>query len=286
MRAIALVTRRPVAAASLAVLAVFVAVALLADIVAAHGPLEQDAARRLLAPGGDHLFGTDGFGRDIFSRVVHGARVSLVVGFLGVGLAAVGGTVVGAASGYIGGKVDMLVQRVVDVFLGFPPLVLAMVILVALGPERTSLGAAVVSSAGAAAIALAPQVARLARATTLALRQEGYIEAARAIGASPLRVVGRHVLPNGLPIILAQVTGFFGAAIVLETSLSFLGLGIPPPYPSWGRMLNEGARRYFEVAPWATIFPGLALSAVVLSTAMLGDALRDIFDPRGGDRDL
>ncbi len=284
MRVIRLAKNKPLGTAALAVLLAFVLVALLADVLATQDPLAQEVSRRLEPPSREHYFGTDGFGRDVLSRVVHGARVSLVVGFFGVGLAAVVGVAIGTASGYAGGKIDLVLQRVIDVLLGFPMLVLALIVLVALGPAPTSVFEAVIYCVSSSAIALTPQIARLSRASTLTVRGEGYIEAARAIGAGPLRVVWKHLLPNSFPVVLAQVTGFFGAAIVLETSLSFLGLGVPPPFPSWGRMLNEGARRYFEVAPWATIFPGLALSAVVLSSALLGDALRDILDPKGDAR--
>ena len=264
---------RPLAALAVAALVLLATVALLADVVATHDPLAQDVAQRLRPPGLDHYFGTDGFGRDVFSRVVHGARASLFVGFLAVSMAAVAGICVGVSSAYWGGKLDLLVQRVVDVLLGFPLLVLALIMVVALGPSSTSVAIAV-------SLALAPQVARLSRASALSIKIETYMEAARVVGASPWRIIWRHLLPNSFPPILAQVTGYFGVAVVAETALSFLGLGVPPPDPSWGRMLQEGVRQYFEVAPWATVFPGLALSVTVLSSALLGDAVRDLLDPR------
>jgi peptide/nickel transport system permease protein len=264
---------RPLAALSVAVLVSLAAVALLADVVATHDPLAQDVAQRLRPPGLDHYFGTDGFGRDVFSRVVYGARASLIVGFLAVSIAAVAGISVGVSSAYWGGKLDLLVQRVVDVLLGFPLLVFALIVVVALGPSSLWVAFAV-------GLALAPQVARLARASALSVNTETYMEAARVTGASPWRIIWRQLLPNSFPPILAQVTGYFGVAVVAETTLSFLGLGIPPPFPSWGRMLQEGVRHYFEAAPWATVFPGLALSVTVLSSALLGDAVRDLLDPR------
>ena len=260
---------------SVAALALIGVAALAADIVAIHDPLAQNAAEMLRSPGPDHYFGTDGFGRDIFSRVVHGSRVSLYVGLVSVGLAVVGGTCAGTVSAYRGGTFDLVVQRVIDVLLGFPFLVLALIMVVALGSSQTSVALAI-------AISLAPQVARLSRASALSVKEELYVEAARAIGASSYRVIWRHLLPNSFPPVLAQATGYFGAAVVAETALSFLGLGVPPPFPSWGRMLQEGARNYFEVAPWATVFPGLALSITVLSSALLGDAVRDLLDPRRG----
>ncbi len=264
---------RPLATLAVAVLVSLATVALLPDVVATHDPLAQDVAQRLRPPGLDHYFGTDGFGRDIFSRVVHGARASLFVGFFAVSMAAVAGICVGVSTAYWKGKLDLLVQRAVDVFLGFPLLVLALIMVVALGPSSTSVAIAV-------GLALVPHVARLSRASALSIMGEPYVEAAKVIGAGSYRIIWRHLLPNSFPPVLAQVTGYFGAAVVVETTLSFLGLGVPPPYPSWGRMLQEGVRQYFEVAPWATVFPGLALSVTVLSSALLGDAIRDLLDPR------
>ena len=171
-------------------------------------------------------------------------------------LASVAGICIGMLSAYSGNRVDVLVQRGVDVLLGFPLLVMALIVVVALGPSTGSVSIAI-------AIALAPQVARVSRASALSIKAEPYMEAARAVGASSYRIVWRHLLPNSFSPILAQVTGYFGTAVVAETALSFLGLGVPPPFPSWGRMLHEGARQYFEAAPWATIFPGLALSLTV-----------------------
>ena len=242
---------RPLAALSITALLLVISAALLADVVATHDPLVQDVSQRLKPPGAEHYFGTDGFGRDIFSRVVHGARVSLLVGFAAVVMAAVPGISIGALSAYWGGKPDLLIQRIIDVLLGFPILVLALIMAVALGPSTIAVAIAI-------ALALAPQIARLARASVLSIKGDTYVEAARAVGAGPFRIIWRHLLPNSFPPVLAQVTGYFGAAVVAETALSFIGLGVPPPFPSWGRMLQEGARQYFEAAPWATIFPGLA----------------------------
>ncbi len=264
---------RPLATLAMSALLLIVTVALLADVVATHDPLAQNVGQRLMPPGADRYFGTDGFGRDIFSRVVYGSRVSLYVGLLAVSMASVVGISVGTFSAYRGGVLDLLVQRVIDLLLGFPFLVVALIMVVALGPSPTSVAIAV-------ALALAPQVARLSRASALVIKGETYVEAARVVGAGSFRVIWRHLLPNSFPPVLAQVTGYFGVAVVAEAALSFLGLGVPPPFPSWGRMLQEGARHYFEAAPWATVFPGLALSLTVLSSALLGDALRDLLDPR------
>ncbi len=264
---------RPVAFVALIVLAAIVTMALLADLIASHNPVAQDVARRLRPPGPDAFFGTDGFGRDVFSRVVHGSRASLYVGLLSVGIASVAGVGLGTLSAYWGNPFDLVVQRAVDTLLGFPLLVLAIVMVVALGPSANSVVVAL-------AVAMTPQITRLSRAGALQVREELYMDAAMVIGAPARRIILRHLLPNSFPPVLAQVTGYFGAAVVAETALSFLGLGVPPPFPSWGRMLEEGSRQYFEAAPWATIFPGLLLTLTVLSSALLGDALRDRLDPR------
>lgn len=253
--------------------ALVVGAALLADVVATHDPLAQNVAERLKPPGPGHCFGTDGFGRDVFSRVVHGARASLYVGFLAVGMAAPIGISAGINSAYRGGKFDLIFQRAIDMLLGFPFLVLALILIVALKTSSTSIAIAI-------ALALAPQIARVSRANALSVKGETYIMAAKVSGISSRRIIWRHLLPNSFSPILAQVTGYFGTAVAAETTLSFLGLGVPPPFPSWGGMLQEGVRQYFEAAPWVTIFPGLALSLTVLSFALLGDAVRDLLDPR------
>ena len=267
-RTLALAKARPLAATAASGLILMVLVALLADVIAAHNPLSQ-TARILEPPSASHYFGTDDLGRDVFSRVIHGARATLFVGFLALGMAAASGVAIGTLSAYRGGMFDLLFQRLVDVFLGFPFLVAALIVVVALGPSSTS-------AAFAIALALAPQIARLSRAAVLSTKEEGYVEAARASGAGPARIIWRHLLPNSFPPILAQITGYLGTAVVAETALSFLRLGVPPPDPSWGRMLQEGVQQYFEVAPWATIFPGLALAITVLSAALLGDQLREL----------
>jgi peptide/nickel transport system permease protein len=264
--------KRSVVLAGMA-LCLVAAVAVFAPVISTEDPLAQKVEERLQSPNADHLFGTDGFGRDVFSRVVYGSRASLYVGFLSIILATAAGLVVGLASAYRGGWTDLLVQRGVDVLLGFPFLVLALIIVVALVPSPTSAALAI-------ALALAPQIARVARASALSVLGEGYIEAAWMSGSKPLRILWRHMLPNSLPPIIAQVTGYFGVAVVAEATLSFLGLGVPPPLPSWGRMLAEGTRQYFEAAPWVTIFPGIVLSLTVVSFAMLGDGLRDLLDPK------
>jgi len=265
-----------VAAACAAILIAIALAAVFAGTVAPHDPLAHDTPNRMKPPGGESLLGTDNFGRDVFSRIVHGSRISLYVAAMSVLAGTVLGTLLGTATAYLGGWLDLAAQRVVDAFLGFPLLVLAVVMVVALG---TSANTVVI----ALAMVLTPQMARLSRARALSIKEETYVTAARAAGASPVRIVWKHILPHSLGPVLAYATGWVGAALVAESALGFLGLGVPLPYPSWGGMLNEG-RQYLEVAPWLTVFPGLALSLTVLSFALLGDALRDILDPRGSPR--
>ena len=248
-------------------------VAALADLIAPYDPLAQRADQRLAAPDSTFYFGTDGLGRDVLSRVIFATRTSLYVGLLAVGLASLVGITIGMISSYHGGAFDLGIQRIIDILLGFPFLVLAVILVVALTPSSTSVAVAV-------AVALTPQVARVARSSGLRIKDEPYVLAARLSGASALRIVWSHLLPNSLSPILVQITGYFGTAVAAETALSFLGLGVPPPFPSWGRMLQEGARQYLEAAPWTTVFPGLALSMTVLSSALLGDGVRDLLDAR------
>jgi peptide/nickel transport system permease protein len=245
-------------------LAVVFAAALLAPVISQYDPLDQDVERRLLPPSREHPFGTDGFGRDVLARVLHGGRVSVYVGITSVGLACAIGVAFGIGSAYGGGVIDLLSGRLTDVFLGFPNLVLALVIVVALGSSPTTVGLAI-------AAVLTPRVIRIARAGALAAMQEPYIDAARTIGAGGLRIVVRHLLPNSIRPVLDQVTGYFSTAIGTEAILSYLGLGVPPPYPSWGRMIQEGARLYFETAPWLVVFPGAALVITVVSFAIFAD---------------
>lgn len=248
-------------------------VALFADLIATHDPLADDIPNALASPGADFYFGTDRFGRDLFSRVVHGSRVSLYVGFVSVTLGTSMGLLVGVASAYIGGKVDLFVQRIVDVLMAFPTLVLALVMVAAL---RASLSTVII----AIVVAFTPQIVRLARSQALAIAQEPYVLAAVSMGAASPRIMLRHILPNVLPPVLVHATGNLEGAVVAEAALSFLGLGVPPPDPSWGRLLKEGADGYMEAAPWLVLFPGIALSLVVFSFALVGDALRDLLDPR------
>ena len=274
VRGLARMARRsPLGVVGAVVLAVVGLAAAFPDALAPIGPLDQDIPNRLRPPGADFPFGTDGSGRDVFSRVIHGARASLHVGLLAVAISAAAGTAMGLVSAGVGGKIDLVLQRFVDALLGVPFMVLAVVVVVSFGSSANAV-------VGALAIAYTPQVARLARATAISVMAEPYVLAARLQGAGAARVILRHLLPNTYSPVLAQATGFFGSALVAESVLSFLGLGVPPPDPSWGRMIQEGSRLYLEVAPWLTVIPGLVLTLTVLAFLFVSDALTDILDLR------
>ena len=257
----------------LLIMVTFVLTALLADLICRYDPLTVDSAQALLHPDARHWMGTNSFGRDVWARIVHGARISLAVGIGSTALGASIGVIIGLTSGYLSGWVDLVFQRVTDVLQSLPLLVLALVMTSALGPSLPNVIIAI-------AIPLIPIVARVIRANTLALREQPFIEAAKSIGMSEMRIALRHVLPNTLAPLIVLATAQLGSTILTEASLSFLGLGIPEPYPSWGRMLSESAAEYVRTAPWLVIFPGVAISLAVFGTNLFGDALRDILDPR------
>jgi peptide/nickel transport system permease protein len=267
------IVRHPLGAAGAIIMAVFVFGALFADLITLYDPLRTDSALSLAPPNAAHWMGADFMGRDIYSRIVYGARISLAVGLGSTLLGCIFGTVIGLSSGYLGGWVDLAAQRLIDILQALPLLVLALVMAAALGPSLKNTIIAI-------AIPLIPSVARVIRSNALALRELPFVEAARAIGMSEARIAVRHVLPNTLAPVIVLATAQLGAAILTEASLSFLGLGIPEPYPSWGRMLSESAAEYVRTAPWLVIFPGAAISLTVFGTNLLGDALRDILDPR------
>jgi peptide/nickel transport system permease protein len=235
-------------------------------------PLLQDAYRRLLPPGDEFLLGTDNFGRDVFSRIIYGSRSSLYIAFISVALGTVLGTVIGTTSAFRGGWIDLTIQRVTDMFLGFPLLVLAIIVIVALNPSIHSVMIAL-------SLGVLPQMIRLARSRSLSVREETFIIAAQARGLSSSQIILKHILPHTTSPVLAYATGYVGVALIAESALHFLGLGVPPPQPSWGVMLYEG-QAYMEVAPWLTIIPGIILSITAFCFVYLGDALRDFLDPR------
>jgi len=247
-------------------------VAAFADQIALHDPLEMDLSARLVPLSADHPFGTDNFGRDIFSRVVYGARISIIAGAGSVGIGLLFGIIIGAVSGYVGGKFDNVAMRFMDAVMAFPGILLAIALMTALG---ASLGNVCI----ALGIRFTPVFARLTRASVLQEREKEYVESAILQGESSARVLFRQVLPNCMAPTLVQATLSFAHAIIAEASLSFLGIGVPPPTPSWGSILHA-ARITMEFYPWGAIFPGLAICLAVLGLNLLGDGLRDIFDPR------
>ena len=255
------------------IMVLFVLAAIFADVICRYSPLTVDSAHALAAPGMQHWLGTDSFGRDVWARIIHGARISLAVGIGSTALGGFFGVIIGLASGYLSGWVDLVFQRVTDILQALPLLVLALVMTAALGPSLPNVIIAI-------AIPLVPIVARVIRANTLALRELPFVEAAKSIGMSETRIALRHVLPNTIAPLIVLATAQLGSTILPEASLSFLGLGIPEPYPSWGRMLSESAAEYVRIAPWLVIFPGVAISLAVFGTNLFGDALRDILDPR------
>jgi peptide/nickel transport system permease protein len=257
----------------LVIMTLFVFAALFADVICIYSPLTVDSAHALAPPSAQHWMGTDSFGRDVWARIIHGARISLAVGIGSTTLGAIFGVIIGLTSGYLSGWVDLVFQRVTDILQALPLLVLALVMTAALGPSLPNVIIAI-------AIPLIPIVSRVIRANTLALREQPFVEAAKSIGMSETRIALRHVLPNTLAPLIVLGTAQLGSTILTEASLSFLGLGIPEPYPSWGRMLSESAAEYVRTAPWLVIFPGIAISLAVFGTNLFGDALRDILDPR------
>jgi peptide/nickel transport system permease protein len=263
----------PLGAFGAVVMLVVIVAGLGAPMVATHDPTRTDAAQTFQPPGPHHWLGTDHLGRDIYSRLVHGARVSLAVGVACALLGGLGGGAVGLISGLAGRRLDAVIQPVLDIMQGFPLLVLALVMTAALGP---SIGTVVI----AISVPFIPRVARVVRAVALGVRETTYVEAARALGAGGLRVALRHVFPNTVAPLVVMTTAQLGSAILVEASLSFLGLGIPEPYPSWGRMLSVSAAEFAQRAPWVVIFPGLAISLVVFASNLFGDGLRDYLDPR------
>ncbi len=266
-------TGHPLGVVGAAIMIVVVFAAVFADFLTLSDPLTTNSAVSLAPPSAMHWLGADFMGRDVYSRIVYGARISLAVGLGSTLLGCVFGVVLGLVSGYLGGWVDLIVQRVVDVLQALPLLVLALVMAASLGP---ALGNTII----AISIPLIPYAARVIRSNALALRELPFVEAARAVGMSEFRVAVVHVLPNTLAPLIVLATAQLGSAILTEASLSFLGLGIPEPYPSWGRMLSESAAEYMRSAPWLVIFPGIAISLTVFGTNLFGDALRDILDPR------
>lgn len=245
----------------------------LAPVLAPYDPYEQYYDRIMMRPSLEHLFGTDNFGRDLFSRVIWGAQISIKVGVWAVSIGTFLGTVLGLLSGYTGGKLDMILQRIMDGWMAFPSIILALAIVAVLGPGEFNVMVAI-------GLSQVPPANRVIRGAVLAEKNNPYVEAARAISSSELRIMFRHILPNVKAPIIVVVTIALGQAILSEAALSFLGVGVQPPNPAWGSMLSGHSRTYMLVAPWMAVFPGLAIFLTVMGWNLLGDALRDIWDPR------
>jgi peptide/nickel transport system permease protein len=273
-RALRRLARRKGAMVGLVLVVFFVAIAIFAGWISPHDPLATSWSAVRKAPSGAHWFGTDEIGRDVLSRVVWGARASLLAGVVSGCISLAVGVPIGLTAGYVGGWVDMLISRLADAMLACPFLILAIALAAFLGPSLTNAMIAI-------GIAATPVFVRLTRAQVLAVKVEDYVEAARAVGNSHLRIALRHVFPNVVPPLIVQATLAIAAAVIAEASLSFLGLGQQPPAPSWGSMLNT-AKNYVENAPWMAIWPGLSIFLLVLSFNLLGDGLRDALDPRHG----
>ncbi|MBS0242706.1 MAG: ABC transporter permease [Proteobacteria bacterium] len=267
------VRRYPLGAAGAVIVMMFVFIAVFAPVFTSYDPTSTDPRSSLAHPGGVHALGADFMGRDMWSRIVYGARISLMVGIGAMSMGSIFGVTIGLLSGYFGGWFDLITQRVIDIMQSLPLLVMALLMAASLGPSLTNTIIAI-------SIPMIPNVARIIRSNTLALREMPYVEAAKAVGMSEIKIAFRHVLPNTIAPLIVLNTAQLGSAILTEASLSFLGLGVPEPHPSWGRMLSESAAEYVRTAPWLVIFPGLAISMAVFGFNLLGDALRDILDPR------
>jgi len=271
-RSVRIFLRHKAAVLGMTVVLIMILMAVFAPLVAPYAPLSQELSNRLKPPSKHHLLGTDKYGRDILSRVVWGTRVSLQVGVIAVGIGASLGTVIGLISGYFGGLVDNILMRLMEILLTLPMLVLALVMVALLGSSLTNVMIAV-------GISILPRFARVIRGSTLSVKEMDFVDAARALGAKPLRIIFRHVLPNTLHAVIVLATLRVATAILIEATLSFLGLGVEYDKPTWGSMINEG-RMYLQTAPWLAIFPGIAIMLMVLGLSLFGDGLREALDPR------
>ena len=265
-------SRSPLAMFGLAIICVLVFCAIFAEMISPYSPIKQDLMHMFETPSAAHWLGTDEFGRDILSRLIYGARVSLQVGFIAVGIALVIGGMLGAVSGYYSGRLDNCIMRVMDVLLSIPQTLLAIAIVAALGPSLMNLMIAV-------GISAVPTYARIVRGSVLSIRSMEFIEAARAAGSSDLRIILKHIIPNSMAPIIVQSTLGVASAILNAAGLSFIGLGIQPPNPEWGAMLS-GGRQYIRDFPHMTLYPGLAIMLTILALNFLGDGLRDALDPK------
>ncbi|MEK9822702.1 MAG: ABC transporter permease [Gammaproteobacteria bacterium] len=264
---------KPLGAIGGVLFAVFLFCGIFADVLAPYGLNETDMLRRLQAPSLAHWFGTDHLGRDVLSRILYGAQLSVIVGFLAAGLATAISIVLGIVTGYFGGSVDMVIQRFVDAWMTFPDLVLLIVVVSIVGPGVPQIVIILGCLYGIAG-------SRIIRGSVIGIREQMYTHAAQSIGASTLHILAFHILPNVMPVVIVLFTTRVGAVILAEAGLSFLGLGVPPPEPTWGSMLSGSGRTYMYLGPWLALAPGLCLTVVVYAINIYGDALRDLLDPR------
>jgi peptide/nickel transport system permease protein len=265
--------QKPLGAIGGVIVVAMLVMTLFAEVIAPYSYDESVRGARMKPPGAAHWLGTDNLSRDLWSRIVYGARVSVTVGFATIALAMVAATAIGVSSAYFGGVFDLVVQRVVDAWLSFPYLIIILSVMAVLGPGRVNLILSI-------AIILAATNSRVIRGAALTVMQSQFVEAARAIGCGHARIIVRHILPNVTATIIILATIGLGTVILAESALSFLGFGVPPPYPSWGAMLSGSGRTYMFRAPWMAVWPGVAISLAVFGFNMLGDALRDVLDPR------
>lgn len=264
---------KPLGAIGGGLLAILVLIALFAPVISPHNPYDISSRDILASPSGDHWLGGDSLGRDVFSRLLYGGRISLFVGLVSIAIGISAGSFLGAVSAYFGGKFDLIVQRFVDAFIAFPGIILGLAIMAVLGSSVYNIIIALV-------LVLAPSAIRTVRSQALAVKEMDFVLAARALGASDLRIIVRHIIPNCMAIFIILFTLNLGYAIIVEATLTFLGVGVPPDVPSWGGMLAEGGIAYLRDAPWLAIAPGIALSLAVFGVNLFGDALRDVLDPR------
>lgn len=264
---------KPLGAAGAVICLIFLFCGIFADVLAPYGMNEIKLSRRLKPPSWDHPFGTDNLGRDLLSRCLYGAQVSVIIGLAAASLATAISVALGLLTGYLGGKFDMIVQRMVDAWMSFPDLIILIVVVAVLGPGTWQI-------IGVLGLLLGIGGSRIIRSAVISVRENMYVHAAQSIGASTGRILWRHILPNVLPPIIVLFTTRVGTVILAESALSFLGLGVPPPTPTWGGMLSGSGRTFMFQGPWLVIFPGLCLTLVVYAINVYGDALRDIFDPR------
>lgn len=276
--ALAFAIQQPLGTLGLIAILVMIFAGIFADWVSPYDPLDLDFGAQLAAPSREHWFGTDSFGRDILSRVIHGSRTALAVGFLSSFIGCTIGAIMGVASAYFGGKFDLIWERLVEVLLSFPIIVLALVVVAMVG--RAPLFGIDFNLVLAIAVPIVPRVARVTRAAALSIRAMPYIDAARAAGFSHARIIFRHMAPNIAAPFLILLTAYMAQAILLEASLSFLGLGVTEPTAAWGLMLSGNASDFYREAPWMILFPGLAISTAVFAFNLFGDSLRDWLDPK------